>query len=103
MCMFEQCTPVPKVYPTLKTSQLRNISGLFHFDKIFEKLLAHLMISDMEAHLDPSQFGNQQQISIQHYLVQMLHRILGILDSKNSKETNAVLVNLIDWDNAFPR
>ena len=57
----------------------------------------------MEAHLDPSQFGNQQQISIQHYLVQMLHRILGILDTKNRKETNAVLVNLIDWDNAFPR
>ena len=46
---FEVSTPVPKIYPTLNTSQLRNISGLFNFDKIIEKLLAGLMISDIEA------------------------------------------------------
>ena len=28
---FEVSTPVPKVYPTVKTTQLRNISGLFNF------------------------------------------------------------------------
>ena len=101
---FEQCTPVPKVYPTLKTSQLRNISGLFHFDKIFEKLLAQLIISDMEPNLDPSQYGNQQKTSIQHYLVKLVHKILVVLDKYDSrKEINAVLVNMIDWDNAFPR
>ena len=45
---YEICTPIPKVYPTQTLSQLRNISGLFTFDKIFEKLLAELMISDMK-------------------------------------------------------
>ena len=42
---FEISTPVPKAYPTQKVSQLRNISGLFNFDKVMEKLLAELMIS----------------------------------------------------------
>ena len=42
---FEISTPVPKAYPTQKVSQLRNITGLFNFDKVMEKLLAELMIS----------------------------------------------------------
>ena len=68
---FEICTPVPKAYPTQTTAQLRNISGLLNFDKIYEKLISKLLISDMEAKLDPAQFGNQKGVSIQHYLVQM--------------------------------
>ena len=100
---FELCTPVPKVHPTEKVSQLRNISGLFHFDKIMEKLLAELIISDMQANLDVAQYGNQKNTSIQHYLVQLLHRILSVLDKSRDKESKAILVSLIDWDNAFPR
>ena len=56
---FEVSTPVPKTYPTEKVSQLRNISGLLNFDKIMEKLLAELIISDMADQLDPAQYGNQ--------------------------------------------
>ena len=55
---FEVCTPVPKVHPTQSTAQLRNISGLLNFDRVFEKLIAQLIVGDMEAKLDPSQFGN---------------------------------------------
>ena len=33
---FEVCTPVPKVHTPQSTSQLRNISGLLTFDKIFD-------------------------------------------------------------------
>jgi hypothetical protein len=73
---YEISTPVPKAYPTESLFQLRNISGLLNFDKIYEKLISQLIISDMETKLDPSQFGNQKGISIQHYLIQMLHRIL---------------------------
>ena len=68
---IESCTPVPKTYPTEKLSQLRNISGLLNFDKIFEKMIAQLMVSDMEAKIDKKQFGNQKGIGIQHYLVQL--------------------------------
>ena len=76
----EICTPVPKVTSPQNTSQLRNICGLPLFDHVYESLLAQQMVSDMEAKLDPGQFGNQKGISIQHYLVKMLHRILGALD-----------------------
>ena len=100
---FEVSTPVPKVYPTLSTSQLRNISGLFNFDKIIEKLLAGLMISDMEEKLDPAQYGNQKGTSIQHYLVKMIDRILSALDNNSRGDTFAVLATLIDWNSAFPR
>ena len=100
---FEISTPVPKVYPTKKVTQLRNISGLLNFDKIFEKLLAELIIADMQEKMDPSQFGNQKGISIQHYLIKMVHRILSVLDNNSKKETFAVIANLIDWNNAFPR
>ena len=100
---FEISTPVPKVYPTENTSQLRNISGLLNFDKIMEKLISKLIISDMEEKLDPSQFGNQRGISIQHYLIQMLHRILSVLDNNSKGDIFAVVANLIDWNNAFPR
>ena len=94
---------MPKVYPTQTLSQLRNISGLLTFDKVIEKLLAQLMISDMEAKMDPAQFGNQKGVSIQHYLIKMIHRILTELDNNARGDIFAVLVSLIDWKDAFPR
>ena len=93
---FEVSTPVPKVYPTLKVSQLRNISGLLNFDKIMEKLLAELMIEDMKDEFDPSQYGNQEGISIQHYLINMVHRILTALDKNDCRNKFAVIANYID-------
>ena len=61
------------------------------------------MISDMEAKMDPAQYGNQKGISIQHYLIKMVHRILTVLDNNSRRETFAVVASLIDWNNAFPR
>ena len=100
---IETCTPVPKVYPTETLSQLRNISGLLNFDKIFEKLIAQLIISDMEAKIDKAQFGNQKGIGIDHYLVLMLNRILSELETNNQGKSSAVLATFVDWENAFPR
>ena len=100
---FEVCTPVPKSYPTLTTSQVRNISGLLTFDKIMESLISELIISDMSESVDPSQYGNQRGVSIQHYLINMVHRILTALDNNSRRQTFAVVANLIDWNNAFPR
>ena len=57
----------------------------------------------MEAKLDPAQFGNQKGVSIQHYLIQMLHRILSVLDNNSKGDVFAVVANMIDWNNAFPR
>ena len=87
---------MPKSYPTLKTSQLRNISGLFSFEKVMEKLLSEMMISDMADKMDPSQYGNQKGVSIQHYLIKMIHRILTALDNNSRRETFAFVASLID-------
>ena len=100
---FEICTPVPKVPVPQTLSQLRNISGLLNFDKIYETLLAKMMIADMEPKMDPAQYGNSKGISIQHYLIKMVHKILTALDNNSRRETFAVIASLIDWNNAFPR
>ena len=57
----------------------------------------------MKPNLDPAQYGNQPDISIQHYLINMIHRILTAVDKSTKSETFAVIASLIDWDNAFPR
>ena len=89
----ELVTPVAKVFPTKFLKNLRSISGLITFNKIQEKLIAELMISDMKAHIDPSQYGNQHGLSIQHYLVNMIHKVLTDTDTT---EFTAVLATFVD-------
>ena len=94
---------MPKSYPPKNLSEIRNISGLLNFDKIMEKMLSELMISDMRLKMDPSQYGNERGVSLQHYLIDMVHRILSALDNNSKGDIFAVVVSLIDWNNAFPR
>ena len=68
-----------------------------------EKLISELIISDMSPNMDPTQYGNQKGVSVQHYLINMVHRILTALDNNSRRETFAVVANMIDWNNAFPR
>ena len=82
---------------------MRNISGLLTFDKVMEKLISDMMVSDMKDKTDPSQYGNNKGTSIQHYLIKMIHRILTALDTNTGRETFAVVANMIDWNSAFPR
>ena len=98
---FDVQTPVAKVRPCLRLDQIRNISGLLTPDKVMESLISQLMISDMEDKMDPSQYGNQKGVSLQHYLIKMIHRILSAVDNNTKIETFAVVANLIDWKQAF--
>ena len=75
-------TPVAKVHPPVSVSDLRKISGLKNFSKITEKLLGKFIISDMSYTRDPSQYGNQKGVSVNHYLINMIHKILSCLDTK---------------------
>ena len=68
-----------------------------------EKLIAELIISDMRFKMDPSQYGNQKGTSIEHYLISMIHRMVTALDNNSRGQVFAVVANLIDWNNAFPR
>ena len=100
---IEIVTPAPKVYPPQTTKDLRKISGTPNFSKIFEKFLADVMIEDMADSRDPSQYGNCKGVGTQHYLIKMLNRILTILDRNNQQEAYAVIVQLVDWAQAFDR
>ena len=64
ICKMEIVTPVPKEHPTKSIDQLRNISGLTNLNKVFEKLIIRLVVDDMKAKIDPSQYANQKGISI---------------------------------------
>ena len=99
----ESITPVPKVFPPQSPEELRNISGLLLFNKIAEGLIAELMISDISSNLDPSQYANQKGISLQHYLINMISKILSDTDKNSNGEINAVIATLYDWKEAFPR
>ena len=56
---------------------------------------ATMMISDMEGKMDPFQYGNQRGISIQHYLIKMVQRILTVLDNNSRRDIFAVVASLI--------
>ena len=99
----EYVTPAPKVFPPNNMDDLRKISGTKNNSKILEALLSEYMIKDMSSSMDPSQYGNVQGLSIQHYLVKMVDKILTILDSNSNEEKYAVLAMLVDWSKAFDR
>ena len=99
---LEYVTPVPKVPKPKTLEDLRNISGLLNWSKVTEKIIAELIISDMK-YLDPSQYGNQTGLSIQHYLIQLIDRILLSTDTNSKKDAIAVLATLVDWKEAFSR
>ena len=62
-----------------------------------------LKIISQNTCIDPSQFGNEKGLGIQHYLVKMINQILTILDSNNDEEKYAVIASLVDWSKAFDR
>ena len=99
----ELITPVGKVFPVEFIKQLRPISNLPICDKIQEHFISEMIISDMKNKLDPSQYGNQKNTSIQHYLVKLMHRIVSNVDRNAKGEVNAVLATFIDWKSAYSR
>ena len=42
-------------------------------------------------------------IEILHYLINMLEKILSVLDNSSKEETKAVLATLVNWKQAFPK
>ena len=84
----EFVTPVPKVYPPEKMEHLRKISGLLNFSKITDSLLTEFLVADMAPKGDVAQYGNEEGLSVQHYLIKMLHEILTKLDNNNNQSEN---------------
>ena len=99
----EIVTPIPKKFPPKSKEDLRRISGTKNFSKVYEALLSETIIKDIQPSISSSQYGNQKGLSTTHYLVNMVHRILTILDSNNAREKYAVIAQLVDWSKAFDR
>ena len=57
----------------------------------------------MKDKLNKSEFGNQKHISVQHYLLRMLHRIIEATDKNNKGEVNEVLFLFVDMKQAYLR
>ena len=100
---IEFVTPVPKVYPPEKIKDLRKIAGLLNLSKITDKIIAEYIVDDMQYTRDKSQYGNKKKVSIQHYLIKMLHQILTSVDENSVSKSVAVILELIDWSQAFDR
>ena len=97
----QQITPVQKIYPPNQVSDLRPISGLKNFTKIFESFISKYFISNMQSKKDLAQYWNERGLSITHYLVKMINTILTALDDNTNDEAKAVIVQMIDWKGAF--
>ena len=79
------------------------ITKLFTYCKIGEKIICELMVEDMVKHMDPSQYGNLKNTSIQHYLISLIHRIMSALDKNSKGDIFAACVTLHDYRLAFSR
>ena len=95
--------PVPKAPVPETTKQLRKISSTLNFSKLLEGILCDAMVSDMAPSRDPSQYANQKKVSIQHYLIKLLDKILTAVDRNNQHEAYAVILQMIDWSQAYDR
>jgi hypothetical protein len=100
---LEMVTPAPKVYPPSNVDDRRKISGLKNFSKITEKVLGTLLISDMAETRDPTQYGNEKGVSVNHYLIRMINEMLTSVDRNSISEKFAVWCSMIDWKKAFDR
>ena len=101
--LLESQIPIPKEYPVINIDNLRNISILKNFSKIAESMLARIIVTDVKDRMDKSQYNNCKGISVQHYLMKMIHTILSNLDNNQKGDSFAGVAGLIDWRQAFPR
>ena len=91
------------MYPPKELDNLRPISNLLNYCKIGEKLISQLIVEDMVPKMDPSQFGNLKNTSIQNYLISLIHRIMSSLDRNSKGDIFANCVTLFDYKQAFSR
>ena len=52
---------------------------------------------------DKTQFGGRKKLSMQHFLVRLVHRILSALDTINKHEVYGVVMQLVDWSQVFDK
>ena len=62
-----------------------------------DNIISEFLIDDMAGSRDLAQYGNEKGLSVQHYLIKMLHQILINLYVNCQSKSFAVILNMIDW------
>ena len=97
----ELVTPVPKKEHLKEIKDVRKITSLSDFGKIFEGFLKTWILEDISEQESFSQFGGKKGIGTEHLLVCMIDRILKMLDTR---EGRALMIrSQYDWAGAFDR
>ena len=99
---METVTPVPKKTTKLKLlTDIRKIACTSDYSKLFEKFLKDWILEDISGNLSPTQYGGQKGMGTEHVIVNLVDRVLKLLD--NSTTSPAVIVSFADWRGAFDR
>ena len=81
LCNIYNTEILSGVWPRLwKYEYVTPVPGTKNFSKIFEALISDPIIADMVQNMDKSQFENVKGLSIQHYYVKLVNKILTISD-----------------------
>ena len=96
---IESQVPIPKTYPPEGLDDLRNIAKTPFLSKVYESFVAEWLLEAIKPYLDPHQCG-LKGLSINHYLIRLLHFIHSSLDQK---KPYAVLAACFDLKKAYNR
>ena len=92
--------PIKKVPIPITEDDLRGLGLTQFISKRLEMVLINWIWPYIYPHIDPAQLGGVPGCSVVHYLIKMVHFILGKLDSK---KPTAVIATLVDFSKAFNR
>ena len=98
---YEYISPIPKVTHPKIMKDLRKISSISDYSKVYESFLKDWLMEDITPNIDIGQYGGQKGMGTEHMLVCLVNRILTLLDN-NTKPT-VVVAAMVDWTAAFDR
>ena len=97
----EWVVPAEKVSKPTSLEDLRKISLTSEYSLIFEGILKDWIMEDIAPNIDSAQYGNQKGTSTEHLMVNLMDKLLKLLDNNNN--CSAVIASLVDWSSAFDR
>ena len=97
----EWVVPAPKVNNPNLCKDLRKISLTSEFSLVFEGIIKDWILEDISHNIDRAQFGNQKGTGTEHLMVNLMDRILKLIDRNPNR--SAVIASMLDWAAAFDR
>ena len=92
---------VKKIRNPALLKDLRKISLTSEFSLVFECFIKDWILKDIEPKIDHSQYGNRKGTSTEHWMVNLMDKLLKLLD--NNSSCSAVIAAMVDWASAFER